>query len=122
MAKIELIETKDAERYVKSGDIILCGDDTKWLVMRLENSDFILYNLETYKYMMLDKGYIMYCLNGDRQVPKNQRVTELELSRATTVSLDLVIKKISSRCGVRSLESKVLRGEDLIINLEVPLI
>lgn len=120
MAKVKLIEVKDTDRYVKSGDVLLCSDNFTWLIIRLETADFLLYNLETAKYKILEKNRIKFELNGgNNPVPKKLQVTDLSLSRETTVRLDIVINKLSP-CGAEDFKARILKGEDLTIKFEVP--
>jgi hypothetical protein len=120
MAKVDLLITPESERYVKSGDVLICDDESKWLIIRLESSDFMLYDLETSKYMLLEKSYIKYQLNSRLPENSKKKVTDVVLARATNVRLDIVNKKLGSRYGCREMESQVLRGEDLTIKFEIP--
>jgi regulator of sigma D len=96
MTKVIIKEIDNSKnKIVTSGDMVICQDKTIWLLIRLENNEFIAYNLQTHKYMTIRD------------------------ERGTYITLGSVNKTLASRYGTEDMLIKLIKSDEVIINLEI---
>ena len=89
---------------VRAGDIIIIEDDVMpenkiYIAIRTENNEFMLYNPNTYKYMI---------------------VTSYETTIKNTISLTTILRRLGSIYGTRTLNARVVEREcvDYILTIK----